>query len=95
MLSARLVKVIEEHAEELTRGVLTDLSANARTPHYHNLPADELHRRVYDVYHNLGRWLSDKTEEHVEATVSGRAVEAAGAAPVERPRGRSEPFLAL
>lgn len=79
MLSARLVKVIEEHAEELTRGVLTDLSANARTPHYHNLPADELHRRVYDVYHNLGRWLSDKTEEHVEATYGGlgrtRAVE--------------------
>ena len=44
-----------------------------------NLPADELHRRVYDVYHNLGRWLSDKTEEHVEATYGGlgrtRAVE--------------------
>ena len=71
MLSARLVKVIEEHAEELTRGVLTDLAANARTPHYHDLPAAELHRRVYDVYHNLGRWLGDKTEEHLEATFGG------------------------
>ena len=71
MLSARLVKVIEEHAEELTRGVLSDLAGNARTPHYHNLPAPELHRRVYDVYHNLGRWLGDKTEEHLEATFGG------------------------
>jgi hypothetical protein len=71
VLSARLVKVIEEHAEELTRGVLTDLAGNARTPHYHHLPADELHRRVYDVYHNLGRWLGDKTEEHLETTFGG------------------------
>jgi hypothetical protein len=71
LLSARLVKVIEEHAEELTRGVLTDLAGNARTPHYHNLPVDELHRRVYDVYHNLGRWLGDKTEEHLETTFGG------------------------
>ena len=71
MLSARLVRVIEEHAEELTRGVLSDLAANPRTPAYHNLPADELHRRVYDVYHNLGRWLGDKTEDHVEATFGG------------------------
>jgi hypothetical protein len=71
VLSARLVKVIEEHAEELTRGVLTDVAANARTPHYHDLPADELHRRVYDVYHDLGRWLSDKTEGQVETTFGG------------------------
>ena len=71
MLSARLIKVIEEHAEQLTRGVLTDLAANARTPHFHSLPADELHRRVYDVYHHLGRWVGDKTEEQLEATYGG------------------------
>jgi hypothetical protein len=71
VLSARLIKVIEEHAEQLTRAVLTDLAGNARTPHYHDLPADELHRRVYDVYHNLGRWLGDRTEERLETTFGG------------------------
>jgi hypothetical protein len=71
VLSARLIRVIEEHAEELTRGVLSDLASNPRTPAYHKLPPDELHRRVYDVYHNLGRWLSDKTEEHLETTYGG------------------------
>ena len=71
MLSARLIKLIEEHAEDLTREVLRDLAGNARTPSYNSLPADELHRRVYDVYHNLGRWLGDKTEEHLESTFGG------------------------
>jgi len=71
VLSARLIRVIEEHAEPLTRGVLDDLAANPRTPHYHDLPPDELHRRVYDVYHNLGRWLGEKTEEHLEETYGG------------------------
>jgi hypothetical protein len=68
VLSARLVRVIEEHAEDLTRGVMRDLASNPRTAAYHRLAADELQRRVYDVYHNLGRWLGDKTEEHIEAT---------------------------
>jgi hypothetical protein len=71
VLSARLVRVIEEHAEGLTREVLKDLASNPRTPAYHSLPPDELHRRVYDVYHNLGRWLADKTEEHLESTFGG------------------------
>ena len=71
MLSARLVKVIEEHAEQLTRRVLGDLLTNPRTSHYHELPTNELHNRVYDVYRNLGRWLGDKTEEHLETTFGG------------------------
>jgi hypothetical protein len=71
VLSARLVKIIEEHAEELTRGVLRDLASNPRTPAYHRLPPEELHRRVYDVYHNLGQWLGDKTEDHIEASYGG------------------------
>jgi hypothetical protein len=71
MLSARLVRVIEEHAEQLTRGVLRDIASNPRTPAYHRLPAEELHRRAYDVYRNLGRWLGDKTEENIAATYGG------------------------
>jgi hypothetical protein len=64
MLAARLVHAIEDHAEELTRGVLDDLGTNPRTPSYHALSRAELHRRVYEVYHHLGRWL-DRTSEDV------------------------------
>jgi hypothetical protein len=71
MLSARLIQMIQDHAEDLTRELLQDLASNPRTPAYHKLAQDELHQRVYDVYHNLGRWLGDKSDESVEARYSG------------------------
>jgi hypothetical protein len=66
MLSAHLIRTIEIHAEELTRGLLDDLARNPRTPAFHGLTREELHGRVYDVYHNLGRWLAEKDERHIE-----------------------------
>lgn len=71
MLSVRLVRAIEDQAEDLTRGVLGDLAANAQTPAYHRIAHDELHRRVYDVYHNLGKWLGHGTEGPIETTYAG------------------------
>ena len=70
MLSVRVVQLIENHAEELTRGLLDDLKSNSRTPAYHNLPREELRHRVYNVYRNLGRWLGEKTDDMIKATYS-------------------------
>ena len=67
MLSARLVRMIEEHAEDLTRELLDDLAANPLTPAYHSFSRAELHRRVYDVYRHLGRWLGEASEEALAA----------------------------
>jgi hypothetical protein len=58
--------MIEDHAEELFRGLIDDLQSNPRTPSYHRLNRDELRLRLYDVYRHLGKWLSDATENHVE-----------------------------
>jgi hypothetical protein len=68
MLSARLVQVIEDHAEQLTHGLIDDLVTNRRTPHYHHLTREELHDRIYDVYRNLGRWLGNETESAIESS---------------------------
>lgn len=68
MLSARLVRMIEDHAEQLTLGVVNDLQSNPRTSAYHKLSRDELHHRVYEVYRNLGRWLGEKTDGPIEAS---------------------------
>ncbi len=58
--------MIEDHADELFRGLLDDLQSNPRTPSYHRLNREELRTRLHDVYRNLGGWLSDTTEERVE-----------------------------
>jgi len=68
MLSVRLVRLIEDHAEERTCGLLDDLATNARTPAYHKISRVELHHRTYDVYRNLGQWLGHTTDESIEAT---------------------------
>jgi hypothetical protein len=67
MLSVRLVQMIEDHAEDLTRELVKDLQGNPRTPHYHQLTYDELHYRSYSVYRNLGHWLGHNSEEPIEA----------------------------
>ena len=68
MLSDRLVQIIQDHARELTQGVLNDLAKNPRTAAYHMLPRTELHNRVYDVYRNLGQWITEKAEGPVSST---------------------------
>jgi hypothetical protein len=79
MLSAHLIRVIETHAEELTRELLDDLGRNPRTPAFHSISRDQLRNRVYDVYHNLGRWLAEPDEEHIERVYGemGRRIHAA------------------
>jgi hypothetical protein len=66
MLSARLMRMIEDHAEQLTRGLVNDLKTHAQTRHYHDLAEEELHHRIYDVYRNLGEWLSYEAHETTE-----------------------------
>ncbi len=67
MLSARLVRMIEDNAEQLTRAVIDELEKNPRTPAYHKLTREEIRHRVYDVYHNLGNWLGHETEEVIDS----------------------------
>ncbi len=70
VLSARLIRMIEEHADQLTQTVIQDLQTNPRTEAYHRLPRDEMHNRVYAVYRNLGQCLGHETDEPIEAAYS-------------------------
>jgi hypothetical protein len=67
MLSDYLIRIIESHAEELTRGAVKKLQSSPRTRSYHGLCHDELYRRVYAVYHDLGSWLEKKTDHAIRA----------------------------
>lgn len=68
MLSARLVTMIEDHAEELTQSLITDVTTNSHTAHFERVSRDELRRRAFALYRNLGEWLSHKTDEPIETT---------------------------
>jgi len=80
MLSDRLVRMIEHHADELTRALVENLRSNPRTASYHRLSREAIHDRAYLVYKNLGLWLNSKAEEDIEAnyTELGKKREAEG-----------------
>lgn len=66
MISAKLVKMIEDHAEQLAQELVNDIKTNLQTRSYHQFSSKEIHRRVYDVYRNLSDWLIDKTESEIQ-----------------------------
>ena len=68
MLLPWLMRLIETHAEELTDKLIHAVRTNPRTTFMHKLSEDELKRRVFDLYHNLGRWLGEKQEAEIETT---------------------------
>ena len=69
-LSDRLIRTIEGNAEEFTRGTVKALQSNPRTQSYRNLPDREIYNRCYEVYHNLGRWLWEKSDQAIQAHFS-------------------------
>jgi len=71
MLSDRLVRLIEHHADELTRALVEDLHTNPRTVSYHRFSREAIQQRTYNVYKDLGLWLNSKAEEEIEARYTG------------------------
>ena len=67
MLSDRLIRIIESRAEELTSGAVKKLQSSPHTRSYHALSQDELHRWLFEVYHDLGRWLLKNTDHAIQA----------------------------
>ena len=68
MLALKMVKVIEKHSEELAQGLLDKLQSSRYCSDMRKVPAEELRRRSYEIYRNLGDWLVNKTEYDIEAT---------------------------
>ncbi len=58
MLYNRFIRIIENHAESLTRNWIKEVKSNPGTKNYAKLSNDELHNIVYDVYKKLGHWIT-------------------------------------
>ena len=68
-ISKRLVGLIERNADRLARAWVEDVKRRPETRTYHGYPDDALHRRVYDVYQRLGKWISRETSVDEIASV--------------------------
>ena len=66
MLAARLIELIETHADTLTQETLKDLATNPRTRSMQRVPRDELTARVFAAYRNLGRFIGDRSESAIQ-----------------------------
>jgi hypothetical protein len=66
-LSDRLISTIESNADELTQGTVKKLQSSPRTEAYHKLSHNDLYNRCYEIYHNLGLWLWEKSDQAIQA----------------------------
>ena len=75
MFAIRLVQLIEARADELSTGLLHRLQTSPHcTELLRRVPADELKRRVQEIYRNLSDWLLSKTESEIEERYIGLGV---------------------
>ena len=66
MIALRLVRLIEDHSDELAEGLLRKFQNSPLTKDFAKVPAHELRDRVFEILHNLGDWLLYKKEGDVE-----------------------------
>ena len=68
MLSTRLIRLIETHADELASGLVAHLKTHPRTPSLHHFSEERLRDPAFAIYRHLGDWLSGQQEEELRKT---------------------------
>ncbi len=60
-VSVKLLDLIEHNADELTTNWLRDVCKDECTPTYHNFDKLKLYERAFEVFSQLGKWISHET----------------------------------
>ncbi len=72
MFALRLVRLVEDHADQLAEGLLKKLQQSESCNDLLVLvPENELKHRAYEIYKNVSDWLLSKTESDVEERYLG------------------------
>jgi hypothetical protein len=75
MFAAKLVQLIETHADKLADGVMERLKSSPRCQELvQRVPPDELRKRAHEIYRNLTDWLLTKTESEIEERYIGLGI---------------------
>ncbi len=67
MIALRLVRLIEDHSDELVEGLLHKFQTSEKTRDMAKVPSSELRDRVHEILKNLGDWLLYKQESDVQS----------------------------
>jgi len=67
MIALRLVRLIENHSEELAEGLLEIFERSPRTQDFSRVPREELRERVREILRHLGEWLLQKKDSDIES----------------------------
>ena len=72
MFALRLVRLVEEHADQLAENLLKKLKSSEACNELLTLvPDSELKNRAYEIYRHVGEWLLSKSEAEVEERYLG------------------------
>ncbi|MEO8046062.1 MAG: hypothetical protein ABI684_02145 [Nitrospirota bacterium] len=74
MLAVRLVRLIENHIEQLSQDLSEKVWNSPRCSDLNKVPRSELQARTREIYRNLSDWLLDKAETQVEHAASDACV---------------------
>lgn len=66
MIALKLVRLIEDHSQELAEGLAEKLLSSEHTRGLRKVPLEELKQRRHEIYHNLAQWLLRSTESDLE-----------------------------
>jgi len=66
MISYRLVRLIETHADTLAAGLEKKVTSSSELAHFRAVPGHELRERVYEIYRHLGEWLLGRNQADIE-----------------------------
>ena len=66
MIALRLVKLIEDHSDELVDGLLAKFEVSSRTSDMGKVPTEELRGRIHEILDHLSEWLLTKTSSDIE-----------------------------
>jgi len=65
MLANRLIQLIENQTESLTKEALNDILTNESTASFRKVPIGELKPRVAALYENLSKWIGNPNQEQI------------------------------
>ena len=65
MIAVRLVRLIEQHSDDLTDGLLKKFQTSPHTTELCKVPAHELRNRSNEIIRNLSDWLLSKSDAEV------------------------------